>query len=163
MEEEEQKRVTFSYGVVTMLRTRKGLSLMDRLGKFRITKPLAWFMLFLMPVSAAIIFYVLITGAPDLSFSPGRGRRCRLYERSAHWRTCSSRAQPVHPMVYGIDRDSRGRDHSRVLPRNRGEEPWDAGKVGRSDLPRGDSDRSFRRARRERAQGDKGEELAQGT
>jgi len=57
--EEEQKRVTFSYGIL-MVRTRRGLPLMDKFAKFRITKPLAWFMLYLMPISAAIIFYIII-------------------------------------------------------------------------------------------------------
>ncbi len=33
---------------------------MDRFGKFRITRPLAWFMLYLLPVSAALILYVIL-------------------------------------------------------------------------------------------------------
>src|SRR5271169_2167415 len=44
-----------------MLRTRTGLSLMDRLGKRRITKPLAWFMLYLMPISGGIALYVILS------------------------------------------------------------------------------------------------------
>jgi membrane-associated protease RseP (regulator of RpoE activity) len=57
--EKEYKPITFTYGIV-MLRTRRGLSLMESLGKRRITKPLAWFMLFLMPISAGILIYVLL-------------------------------------------------------------------------------------------------------
>jgi membrane-associated protease RseP (regulator of RpoE activity) len=43
-----------------MLRTRWGLSLMDKLGKWKISRPLAWIMLYLMPVAAAIALYVII-------------------------------------------------------------------------------------------------------
>ena len=57
---EDYKRITFSYGIV-MLRTRRGLSLMDSLGKRRITKPLAWFMLYLMPISAGIALYLILS------------------------------------------------------------------------------------------------------
>ncbi len=43
-----------------MLRTRKGLGLMDKLGQWRISKPLAWVMLFLTPVAGAIALYFII-------------------------------------------------------------------------------------------------------
>lgn len=33
---------------------------MDRLGKLRITRPLGWIMLYIMPIAAAIIFYIVI-------------------------------------------------------------------------------------------------------
>jgi membrane-associated protease RseP (regulator of RpoE activity) len=58
--EREYKRFTFTYGII-MLRTRRGLSLMDRLGKWRITKPLAWFMLYLLPISGGIALYVILS------------------------------------------------------------------------------------------------------
>ena len=58
MQEEENKRVTFSYGIV-MVRTRRGLSLMDRFAKFRITRPLSWIMLYIMPLAAALILYLI--------------------------------------------------------------------------------------------------------
>jgi len=54
------------------VRTRLGLSLMDRLGKTRITRPLAWFMLFLMPIGGAIaLFFVL--ELVSVYFSPQAG------------------------------------------------------------------------------------------
>ncbi len=55
----EYKRVTFSYGIV-MVRTRSGLSLIDRLGKRKITKPLAWIMLYLMPISGGLALAILL-------------------------------------------------------------------------------------------------------
>ncbi|MDA4113483.1 MAG: site-2 protease family protein [Thaumarchaeota archaeon] len=57
--EKEYKPITFTYGIV-MLRTRRGLSLMESLGKRRITKPLAWFMLFLMPISGGLAIYLVL-------------------------------------------------------------------------------------------------------
>ena len=101
MQEEEYKRVTFSYGVL-MLRTRRGLALMDRFGKFRITKPLAWFMLYLWPVSAALILYVILKELSGLS--------CLRREPSSlgYVRTISPTANlllpglnPYVPIVYG--------------------------------------------------------------
>ena len=50
---EEPKRVEFQYGIV-MLRTKRFQSLMDRFGRNRISKPLGWFLLYLMPVAAGI-------------------------------------------------------------------------------------------------------------
>lgn len=43
-----------------MLRTRKGLGLMDKLGQWRISKPLAWVMLYLMPIAGAVALYFII-------------------------------------------------------------------------------------------------------
>lgn len=84
-----------------MLRTRRGLSLMDRFGKYRITKPLAWFMLYLMPVSAGIIFYVLIREFL-IYISPQGG------EIAGYVRTISPLANlllpginPYVPIIYG--------------------------------------------------------------
>lgn len=54
------KRATFKYGIV-MLRTTRGLSLMERLGRRRITKPLAWLMLYLMPVSGGIALFLIVS------------------------------------------------------------------------------------------------------
>jgi membrane-associated protease RseP (regulator of RpoE activity) len=58
--EEGYKRITFTYGIV-MLRTKRGLSLMDSLGKRRITKPLSWLMLYLMPISGGIALYLILS------------------------------------------------------------------------------------------------------
>jgi membrane-associated protease RseP (regulator of RpoE activity) len=46
--------------VFFMLRTRKGLGLMDKLGRWRISKPLAWVMLFLMPIGGAVALYFIV-------------------------------------------------------------------------------------------------------
>jgi len=46
--------------VFFMLRTRRGLSLMDKLGNWRISKPLAWLMLYLMPVAGAVALYFIV-------------------------------------------------------------------------------------------------------
>jgi membrane-associated protease RseP (regulator of RpoE activity) len=60
-EDEAQKYKPVSrYFLFFMLRTRKGLGLMDKLGKWRISKPLAWVMLYLMPVAGAVALYVII-------------------------------------------------------------------------------------------------------
>jgi membrane-associated protease RseP (regulator of RpoE activity) len=46
--------------VFFMLRTRWGLGLMDKLGRTRITRPLAWLMLYLMPVAGGVALYFII-------------------------------------------------------------------------------------------------------
>jgi membrane-associated protease RseP (regulator of RpoE activity) len=56
---DEYKRVSFQWGIL-MVRTRRGLSLMDRFGRFRVTKPLAWFMLVLMPIAAGISLFLIL-------------------------------------------------------------------------------------------------------
>lgn len=43
-----------------MLRTRKGLGLMDKLGRWKISKPLAWVMLYLMPIAGAVALYFIL-------------------------------------------------------------------------------------------------------
>ena len=53
-----------------MVRTRKGLNLMDRLGKWRISRPLGWLMLILMPIAAAVALYVVFFLVGALYFSP---------------------------------------------------------------------------------------------
>ena len=56
---EEYKRVSFSWGIL-MLRTRRGLNVLDRFSKFRITKPLAWVMLFLLPLCAGVAIFLIL-------------------------------------------------------------------------------------------------------
>jgi len=58
--EQDYKRFSFNYGIV-MLRTKRGLSIMDTLGKRKITKPLAWFMLYLMPISGGLALYLILS------------------------------------------------------------------------------------------------------
>ena len=60
MTSDDYKRFEFHFGVI-LLRTRRFQGTMDRLGKARIAKPLGWFLLFVMPVAAAIGFYIFLT------------------------------------------------------------------------------------------------------
>lgn len=46
--------------VFFMLRTRRGIGAMDKLGKWKISKPLAWVMLYLMPIAGAVALYFLL-------------------------------------------------------------------------------------------------------
>ena len=57
---EEYKRLEFQYGII-MLRTKRFQSLMDRLGKNRISKPVGWFLLYLMPVAAGLGVFLFLT------------------------------------------------------------------------------------------------------
>jgi len=59
MEPGEYKRFEFHYGIV-LLRTRRFQSLMDRLGASRISKPAGWLLLYVLPVAAAIGFYLFL-------------------------------------------------------------------------------------------------------
>ncbi len=54
------KRVEFQYGLV-LYRTRRFQSLMDRLGKIKISKPLGWFLLYVMPVAAGLGIYLFLS------------------------------------------------------------------------------------------------------
>lgn len=53
-----------------MIRTKRGLSLMDKLGAKTITKPLAWFMLYLMPVAGAVALFFIAQIVAVYFFSP---------------------------------------------------------------------------------------------
>jgi membrane-associated protease RseP (regulator of RpoE activity) len=66
--EEEPKRFEFQYGVI-LLKTRRFQPLMDRLGRYKISKPVGWVLLYLMPVVAAIGLFVFLTNVVVL-FSP---------------------------------------------------------------------------------------------
>lgn len=68
-EEQQYKRVT-RYVIIFMLRTKRGLGLMDRLGRWRITRPLGWIMLALVPLAAALALYVISFEVGALYFSP---------------------------------------------------------------------------------------------
>lgn len=68
-ETQEYKPVT-RWFIVFMLRTKRGLSLMDRLGKWKITRPLAWVMLAIIPLAAAMALYVIGFEVGALYFSP---------------------------------------------------------------------------------------------
>ena len=66
--EEKPKRFEFIYGLV-MIRTQRFTSLMDRLGRYRISRPVGWFLLYLLPVGAGIGLYIFLSNFV-LLFSP---------------------------------------------------------------------------------------------
>ena len=66
--EEKPKRFEFIYGLI-MIRTTRFTSIMDRMGRYRITKSLGWLMLYLLPVAAGIGFFIFLTNF-EILFSP---------------------------------------------------------------------------------------------
>lgn len=76
---EEYKRVEFHYGVV-LVRTKRFQSLMDRIGRVRISGPAGWFLLYLMPVAAAIALFLFLSQLGVL-LSP-RGQEVASYIRT---------------------------------------------------------------------------------
>ncbi len=79
MEPEEFKRFEFSYGII-LLRTRRFQSLMDRLGSNRISRPAGWLLLYVLPVAAALGFYLFLSELGVL-LSP-RGSEVASYVRT---------------------------------------------------------------------------------
>ena len=77
--EEEYKRVEFQYGIV-MVRTKRFQGIMDRLGSVRISRSLAWFLLYLMPIAGGIALYLFLTQLGIL-LSP-RGAEVASYVRT---------------------------------------------------------------------------------
>jgi membrane-associated protease RseP (regulator of RpoE activity) len=80
MEPEEYKRFESYYGIINLVRTRRFQSLMDRLGANRISRPTSWLLLYVMPVAAAIGFYLFLDELSIL-LSP-RGPAVVSYVRS---------------------------------------------------------------------------------
>ena len=58
------------WAIFFMLRTKRGLGLMERLGGWRVSKPFAWLLLAIMPVAAALALFVIIFEVSILYFSP---------------------------------------------------------------------------------------------
>jgi membrane-associated protease RseP (regulator of RpoE activity) len=79
MGSEEYKRFEFHY-VLVLLRTRRFQSLMDRLGASRISRPVGWLLLYVMPVAAAFGFYLFLNELVIL-LSP-RGAAVATYVRT---------------------------------------------------------------------------------
>jgi membrane-associated protease RseP (regulator of RpoE activity) len=65
---DEHKRLEFQYGII-LLRTKRFQPLMDRLGRNRISKPVGWFLLYLMPVAAGLGVFLFLANFLVL-FSP---------------------------------------------------------------------------------------------
>ena len=80
MGSEEYKRLESHYGIINLVRTRRFQSLMDRLGSNRISRPIGWVLLYVMPVAAAIGFYLFLSELSIL-LSP-RGPAVISYVRS---------------------------------------------------------------------------------
>ena len=57
---EQHKRFEFIYGLI-MLRTTRANALMDRMGHYRITKPIGWFLLYLLPIGAGIGLFIFLS------------------------------------------------------------------------------------------------------
>jgi membrane-associated protease RseP (regulator of RpoE activity) len=68
---DEVKSVEFQYGLL-LLRTKRFQSVMDRLGSRRISKPIGWALLYILPVSAAIGLFIFLS-QETVFFSPVRG------------------------------------------------------------------------------------------
>lgn len=69
--EEPVKRFELHAGVVLFVRTKRFLSVMDRMGRNGLSKPVAWGLLYLMPVAAAVAFWLFITVFRALASSRG--------------------------------------------------------------------------------------------
>ena len=98
--QDEYKRITFNYGIV-MFRTRRGLSLLDSLGKRRITKPLAWFMLYLLPISGGIALFFILSEL-IVYFSP-RGAEVANYVATNISPTANLLLPGLNPYVPIVD------------------------------------------------------------
>jgi membrane-associated protease RseP (regulator of RpoE activity) len=69
-DEAQQYKPVSRWFIFFMLRTRRGLGLMESLGRWRVTKPLAWVMLGIVPIAAALALYVIAVEVSALYFSP---------------------------------------------------------------------------------------------
>lgn len=58
-EQKQDKRIQLQFPLV-LLRTKRGLALLDSLGKKRVTYYLGWLLLYILPVSAAVGFYLVL-------------------------------------------------------------------------------------------------------
>lgn len=56
--------------IIFMVRTRRGLGLLDKLGRWRVSSPLGWLMLVLMPIAGAVALYLVAFLVSALYFSP---------------------------------------------------------------------------------------------
>ena len=60
VEAEQPYKPVSRWFIFFMLRTRRGLDLMDKLGRWKISRPLGWLMLYLMPIAGGIALYLVI-------------------------------------------------------------------------------------------------------
>ena len=69
--EEPVKRFELHFGVILMVRTKRFLSVMDRIGRNPLSKPIGWGLLYLMPVAAATALLLFINVFWALASSRG--------------------------------------------------------------------------------------------
>ncbi|MDA4128345.1 MAG: site-2 protease family protein [Thaumarchaeota archaeon] len=98
--QDEYRSVSFKYGVL-MLRTRRLLGVLDKLGTYRITKPLAWFMLYIMPVAAVAAFILLLGPIAILFSSQGPGLAQYIRSLTPLANLLLPGVNPYVPIVYG--------------------------------------------------------------
>jgi membrane-associated protease RseP (regulator of RpoE activity) len=77
--EEKYNRFEFKYGLV-IVRTKRFLGIMERLGRLKLTKPIAWLLVYLMPIIAGLAIYIFLSQLLVL-FSP-RGQQVSTVIRS---------------------------------------------------------------------------------
>lgn len=70
VDEEKPYKAVTRWFIFFMLRTRQGLGMMDRLGRWRVTKPLGWIMLAIVPFAGLLALYVISFEVSALYFSP---------------------------------------------------------------------------------------------
>jgi membrane-associated protease RseP (regulator of RpoE activity) len=82
-----------------LLKTRRGLNLMDRLSRYRVTKPLSRFYLYLMPVIAAVMIYIALFAIVRYLSTPQLGAFVRGLGPLAN--LLLPGLNPYLPIVYG--------------------------------------------------------------
>ena len=71
MGEEGFKKFELHYGLILMVRTKRFLSAMDRMGRNTLSRPVAWALLYLMPVAAAAAILLFVNVFRALLSSSG--------------------------------------------------------------------------------------------
>ena len=102
MAEGEFKRVELHlHGLLVMVRTKRFLSAMDRMGRNPISKPVAWALLYLMPVSAAVAFWLFINVFRGLLSSRGAQVASGIVSLGPLANIGIPGLNPYIPIVYG--------------------------------------------------------------
>lgn len=101
MEEEKVKRFELHYGLILMVRTKRFLSTMDHLGRNRISKPVGWLLLYLMPVAAAMGFYLFLSIFTVLASSRGAQAASDIVSIGPLANLGIPGLNPYIPIVYG--------------------------------------------------------------
>lgn len=97
---EEPKRFEFSYGII-MYRTQRFQSLMERLGRNRISRPTGWILLYLMPIAAAFGFYLFLVLLANLLSPRGAALASVIRSYGPLVNLGLPGINPYIPIVYG--------------------------------------------------------------